>query len=67
MTSSAPWDPAGYLRFGDERARPFSDLLARVGAREPRTETHGSAQERIDAFERGGTDGVRACLPNSVG
>ena len=31
------------------------------------TETHGSAQERIDAFERGGTDGVRACLPNSVG
>ena len=37
MTSSAPWDPTGYLRFGDERARPFADLLARVGAREPRT------------------------------
>ena len=36
MTSAA-WDPAGYLRFGDERARPFTDLLARVGAREPRT------------------------------
>lgn len=36
MTSPA-WDPAGYLRFGDERARPFTDLLARVGAREPRT------------------------------
>jgi hypothetical protein len=34
---------------------------------QPQTETHGSAQERIDAFERGGTDGVRACLPNSVG
>jgi trans-aconitate 2-methyltransferase len=35
---SAPaWDPAVYLRFGDERARPFTDLLARVGAREPRT------------------------------
>jgi trans-aconitate 2-methyltransferase len=37
VTSSAPWDPAGYLRFGDERARPFTDLLTRVGAREPRT------------------------------
>jgi trans-aconitate 2-methyltransferase len=37
VTSSAPWDPAGYLRFGDERARPFADLLSRVGAREPRT------------------------------
>ncbi|MGY1679718.1 trans-aconitate 2-methyltransferase [Geodermatophilus sp. SYSU D01176] len=37
MTSTAAWDPAGYLRFGDERARPFTDLLTRVGAREPRT------------------------------
>ncbi|RBY74295.1 trans-aconitate 2-methyltransferase [Geodermatophilus sp. TF02-6] len=35
MTRSAAWDPAGYLRFADERARPFTDLLARVGAREP--------------------------------
>ena len=30
------WDPARYLRFGDERARPFADLLARVGAEDPR-------------------------------
>jgi trans-aconitate 2-methyltransferase len=37
VTNTAAWDPAGYLRFGDERARPFTDLLARVGAREPRT------------------------------
>jgi trans-aconitate 2-methyltransferase len=37
VTSDGAWDPAGYLRFGDERARPFTDLLARVGAREPRT------------------------------
>ncbi|SNS67308.1 trans-aconitate 2-methyltransferase [Geodermatophilus pulveris] len=37
MTTAAAWDPAGYLRFGDERARPFTDLLARVGARDPRT------------------------------
>jgi trans-aconitate 2-methyltransferase len=31
------WDPAGYLRFGGERARPFADLLARVRAPEPAT------------------------------
>ncbi|MGH3343446.1 MAG: trans-aconitate 2-methyltransferase [Carbonactinosporaceae bacterium] len=30
------WDPAQYLRYGDERARPFLDLLARVGATGPR-------------------------------
>jgi trans-aconitate 2-methyltransferase len=29
------WDAALYLRFGDERARPFFDLLARVGAELP--------------------------------
>jgi trans-aconitate 2-methyltransferase len=26
------WDPEQYLRFADERGRPFHDLLARVGA-----------------------------------
>ena len=30
------WDPSIYLRYGDERARPFGDLLARVGAEDPR-------------------------------
>ena len=30
------WDPAAYLRFDDERSRPFADLLARVGADRPR-------------------------------
>jgi trans-aconitate 2-methyltransferase len=30
------WDPSIYLRYGDERARPFGDLLTRVGAAEPR-------------------------------
>jgi trans-aconitate 2-methyltransferase len=30
------WDPEQYLRFADERSRPFSDLLARVGATDPR-------------------------------
>ena len=30
------WDATQYLRFGGERARPFFDLLARVGAELPR-------------------------------
>jgi trans-aconitate 2-methyltransferase len=29
------WDPGTYLRFGSERARPFFDLLSRVGADDP--------------------------------
>ena len=29
------WDPAQYLRFADERGRPFHDLMARVGTDEP--------------------------------
>ena len=29
------WDPDAYLEFGDHRARPFHDLLARVDARDP--------------------------------
>jgi trans-aconitate 2-methyltransferase len=30
------WDPSTYLRFADERARPFADLTARVRASDPR-------------------------------
>lgn len=30
------WDPDRYLRFAAERGRPFADLLARVGADDPR-------------------------------
>jgi trans-aconitate 2-methyltransferase len=30
------WDPRAYLRFGDERSRPFFDLLSRVEAANPR-------------------------------
>jgi trans-aconitate 2-methyltransferase len=29
------WDPAQYLRFGDERSRAFYELTARVGAQDP--------------------------------
>src|SRR5450432_2924559 len=29
------WDPGQYLRFGDERGRPFGDLLARIQAASP--------------------------------
>ena len=29
------WDPEEYLRFADERGRPFHDLVARVGATAP--------------------------------
>jgi trans-aconitate 2-methyltransferase len=29
------WDPGQYLRYADERARPFSDLLSRVQAADP--------------------------------
>ncbi len=30
------WDPSTYLRFGDERSRPFGDLVSRIGAPAPR-------------------------------
>jgi trans-aconitate 2-methyltransferase len=35
--ATAAWDPVTYLRFAGERARPFVELLARVGAASPRT------------------------------
>ncbi|GAA0304370.1 trans-aconitate 2-methyltransferase [Kineococcus aurantiacus] len=33
--TSPTWDPAQYARFASPRARPFHDLLARVGAQDP--------------------------------
>ncbi len=33
---STTWDPALYLTFDDHRSRPFHDLVARIGARDPR-------------------------------
>ncbi|HEU5033520.1 MAG TPA: trans-aconitate 2-methyltransferase [Mycobacteriales bacterium] len=32
----ARWDPEQYARYADERSRPFRELVARVGAAEPR-------------------------------
>lgn len=36
QSQSTTWDPERYLRFADQRARPFADLLARVAADQPR-------------------------------
>lgn len=33
---SLPWDPALYRRHDDHRARPFLDLVGRIGASDPR-------------------------------
>src|SRR5437016_5421725 len=30
------WDPSVYLAFADQRGRPFHDLIARIGADDPR-------------------------------
>jgi trans-aconitate 2-methyltransferase len=32
---SVQWDPGQYARFGDERSRPFFDLVGRIGAEAP--------------------------------
>jgi trans-aconitate 2-methyltransferase len=34
---SHTWDPERYLTYADERGRPFVDLVARIGATDPRT------------------------------
>jgi trans-aconitate 2-methyltransferase len=36
IVMSDQWDPDRYLGYADERGRPFVDLLARVGANDPR-------------------------------
>jgi len=35
VQSASGWDPATYLRFAGERARPFAELLSRVDAQAP--------------------------------
>jgi trans-aconitate 2-methyltransferase len=36
VQTTGAWDPTTYLRFAGERARPFAELLARIGAEAPR-------------------------------
>jgi trans-aconitate 2-methyltransferase len=36
VSGAVHWDPDVYLRRGGERARPFTDLVARIGAERPR-------------------------------
>ncbi|QXJ24351.1 trans-aconitate 2-methyltransferase [Actinomadura graeca] len=36
MSRDAEWDPAQYGIFGDERARPFAELVGRICGEEPR-------------------------------
>jgi trans-aconitate 2-methyltransferase len=36
-TDAGAWDPVRYLRFAGERARPFAELVARIGAESPST------------------------------
>jgi trans-aconitate 2-methyltransferase len=35
VSGGVSWDPGQYLRYGDERARPFGDLVGRIGADRP--------------------------------
>ncbi|WP_435744425.1 trans-aconitate 2-methyltransferase [Nocardioides sp. SYSU DS0663] len=37
MAATHTWDPQRYLRYADERGRPFVELLSRVGATAPET------------------------------
>ena len=37
------WDPDQYQQFGDERSRPFFELVGRVGAADPAAASPTSA------------------------
>jgi len=36
MVAAVRWDPAQYLKYADERGRPFVELVDRIGATDPR-------------------------------
>jgi hypothetical protein len=69
----------GLLRLEDGDPQEFTAALTAVASEnawgtiyidangQEQTETHGTAQERTTAFDRGVSNGVRSCLPNAVG
>ena len=68
----------GLLRLEEGDPQEFTAALTAVASEnawgtvyidengQQQTETHGTAQERTAAFERGADGGVRSCLPNVV-
>src|ERR1700759_2768877 len=57
------WDAGQYLRFGGERARPFFDLVAQVGATSPRYVADlGCGPGNLTAALAGGDGGRRGQL-----
>ena len=68
----------GLLRLEDGDPQEFTAALTAVASQnawgtvyidengQEQTETHGTAQERTTAFERGAEGGVRSCLPTVV-
>jgi predicted metalloprotease len=68
----------GLLRLEDGDPQEFTAALTAVSSQnawgtvyidengQEQTETHGTAQERTTAFERGAEGGVRSCLPTVV-
>jgi len=53
------WDPTTYLRYGDERGRPFGELLGRIGAVTP-APGPGSAAGSDGAAAGSGSDSAAA-------
>jgi trans-aconitate 2-methyltransferase len=51
MSAAAPWDPAQYLRFGEERARPALDLIARLP--EPNHLPAAGSRARVEIVDLG--------------
>jgi trans-aconitate 2-methyltransferase len=76
MTAGPAWDPAQYLRFGDERLRPALDLITRIPHAAPRRVVDlgcgaGNAlpalAARFPQAEITGVDGSPAMLAKAAG
>lgn len=69
------WDPGQYARFGDERSRPFFDLVGRIGAEAPRRvvdlgcgsgELTATLAQRWPMAEVGGIDSSAAMIDKAA-